>query len=721
MTTLKPIDDIEDINFKNKVKNLSKEKAIRCLDYILFNKHESLIIDDKFMNKLWKIAGQSMSRSILISWYKQLCIDGYYEYDKYIIDLLCKKKVRVKFGVLVVAQTLSPFPEIDFTIEKDLWYKLYNENIKYSGIKNEDIISNNKQLSKLEKEKLTYGQFGCKYDCGMCPKMPNYPRSYIPGEPALDRAVKEKYDPQLQMLARLNMYSNIGFTVDKLEVILLGGTLESYFGKKIHGEEYFEWYVKNLYYAANTFNDSQPKRDILTLKEERNINRTKIPHIIGLTIESRPDNMIKSLLRYRNAGVTRIQIGIQHYGSIYSDRILDRIDRRCNTKDTENAIKTAKRNCFKIDGHFMADLPQPLKYGLNYRHIKKLGKQLTINDIDESIDMLNADLEMYHEITYGTECQCDQHKNYPTATMDWTDIKSEFENKLYKPYGENKYTANELNEIYNYSEYPLINDWSSIINNDFIDLEEYKYNFYSFMHEFVVKEIEYQNKQKKNNNIVFNVLEILLVYIIMHVRPWVRINRTVRDIPESYVIGGIKKSNTNQYLVQYMKRHNWKSNCLRFRTITEDEIKKYILENEFKKKKNIKFRNLQYISSDGLENFMEYYLDIDGYYKCIGFLRLRFDKMSGYDYKDKLIFPELKDCALIRELHVYGNVLNTNSCSSKSTQHQGYGTKLLKKAIELSQSEGFNKIAVIAGDGVKNYYANKYNFIDEGSFLIKYI
>ena len=75
--------------------------------------------------------------------------------------------------------------------------------------------------------------------------------------------------------------------------------------------------------------------------------------------------------------------------------------------------------------------------------------------------------------------------------------------------------------------------------------------------------------------------------------------------------------------------------------------------------------------------------------------------------------------ALIRELHVYGKVIACNDNqkyyennnifihqdNSNKTQHKGIGKKLLARAEEIAFNNGYKRIAVIAGVGVRDYYA----------------
>jgi elongator complex protein 3 len=68
---------------------------------------------------------------------------------------------------------------------------------------------------------------------------------------------------------------------------------------------------------------------------------------------------------------------------------------------------------------------------------------------------------------------------------------------------------------------------------------------------------------------------------------------------------------------------------------------------------------------------------------------------------------------MIRELHVYGQTLAVNT-GLKGVQHQGLGTRLVNEAISLAKSHGHDKIAVISGTGVRNYY-RRFGFELEGN------
>jgi predicted N-acetyltransferase YhbS len=94
--------------------------------------------------------------------------------------------------------------------------------------------------------------------------------------------------------------------------------------------------------------------------------------------------------------------------------------------------------------------------------------------------------------------------------------------------------------------------------------------------------------------------------------------------------------------------------------------------------------------------------------------------------KGKIAFQELVGCAMIRELHVYGQVVQVNRTgqtgpsSSTSQQHAGFGTRLMQNAIYLAHTLGYKKISVISGEGVKPYY-RRFGFYDGDHFMMKNI
>jgi histone acetyltransferase (RNA polymerase elongator complex component) len=523
----------------------------------------------------------------------------------------------------------------------------------------------------------TMKSFSCEYDCSYCPQQPGRPRSYVDGEPGNDRAVSVNYDTKSQIYVRGNTYRANGHPIDKAEVIVLGGTFHSY--DSVYHEEFF----RNLYFSFNTINGER-EREMLSLEEEMLINTCmdnnlnelyssdhNICRVIGLTIETRPDQInARSIKNLRRFGVTRVQLGVQHT----DDRVLLRVNRGCTNADSINAILNLKRCNFKVDIHLMPDLPRPYteEFVENNKSSLKSNKIIIKSEnIDWDFDMIKSDREMFDLIFHGEDYAPDQCKIYPFQVMDWTKLKGENEKGLHVSYAD-------------------------------------------------IKESDDASK---------NELVKTLIDVKSRIPPYVRINRLKRDIPDSYSLGGLTDSHGREYIHKLMKKMNLKCKCIRCNEIKKKEID---LNDVF-------LKVYKYRASEADEYFI-YYTDAEDH--IIGFVRLRLDKLSGYftKYKknninnnikreirsQKLLFKELANCAMIRELHVYGQAIKVENNKSKSeslnenaksTQHLGFGTRLIYAALIIAHSNGYDKMSVIPGEGVKQYYSKKFGFKVEHDYM----
>lgn len=69
------------------------------------------------------------------------------------------------------------------------------------------------------------------------------------------------------------------------------------------------------------------------------------------------------------------------------------------------------------------------------------------------------------------------------------------------------------------------------------------------------------------------------------------------------------------------------------------------------------------------------------------------------------------DTAMIRELHVYGNLASLKSdknknakTNAKQVQHTGHGKQLMSIAEQISHEHNYKRLSVISGVGVRKYY-----------------
>tara|TARA_Y100000816_G_scaffold282846_1_gene259018 strand:- start:1516 stop:3411 length:1896 start_codon:yes stop_codon:yes gene_type:complete len=252
--------------------------------------------------------------------------------------------------------------------------------------------------------------FSCKHNCYYCPNEPAHegnnfqaqPRSYLYDEPAVRRANQHGFDSYGQMVNRMDTLFMNGQKVDKIDIVVEGGTYTEY------PIDYLQEYHRDLFYAANTYFD-EFKRERLSIEEEIRINETAKAHIIGISIETRPDALDNDWLkRFRKWGVTRIQLGVQHT----DNKILKKINRGHNIECAIDAMKYLKDNCFKIHIHIMPDLP------------------------DSNPDM---DKKMF-DFVYEHICP-DEMKIYPCQVVPWTIIERWNKQGKYTPYSDSNIQA----------------------------------------------------------------------------------------------------------------------------------------------------------------------------------------------------------------------------------------------------------------------------------------
>jgi len=199
------------------------------------------------------------------------------------------------------------------------------------------------------------------------------------------------------------------------------------------------------------------------------------------------------------------------------------------------------------------------------------------------------------------------------------------------------------------------------------------------------------------------VLENLIIACKKIVPPYVRIIRLIRDIPGESIIAGNMITN----LRQVIKDRGIACGCIRCREAREKELRI----------KNLELRIIKYKASGGEEYFLSYESK-DG--KILyGFCRLRLItrnlQLVTRNSKSPLP-PLLKGAGLIRELHVYGELVPVGQ--NKKIQHAGLGKMLMREAERIVALSGYKKIAVIAGVGVRGYY-RKFGYKLKNSYMVR--
>jgi elongator complex protein 3 len=233
----------------------------------------------------------------------------------------------------------------------------------------------------------------CKHGtCVYCPSL-DAPQSYTPQSPAVLRAAQLKYDPFEQVKSRLNAFKAMNHPVDKIELIIMGGTFLSF-------PEGFQYdFVKRCYDALN-------RKTSKNLSEAKKANEKAKHRCVALCIETRPDICSeKEIERMLEFGATRVELGVQ----AIDDKIYKKVNRGHTVKDVIEATKRLKDSGFKVGYHLMPGLP-----GSNHK----------------------KDLEMFKKIFEDEKFKPDQIKIYPCQVIKGSELEKWHAKGKYEPYSE---------------------------------------------------------------------------------------------------------------------------------------------------------------------------------------------------------------------------------------------------------------------------------------------
>jgi len=232
-----------------------------------------------------------------------------------------------------------------------------------------------------------------KEPCAYCPGGPPYgvPQSYTGHEPAAMRGLQNSFDPYLQVKNRIQQLRAIGHIVDKVELIIMGGTFPS------TPIEYQETFVKGCL-------------DFITEQKSSSFEQTKTNaetsrvHNVGITVETRPDwAKCEHVDQMLCMGVTRVELGVQN---IYDD-IYAFVNRGHTVQDVVEATRMLKDAGLKVAYHLMPGLP-----GSNFQR----------------------DLKAFKKIFTDANFKPDMMKIYPCLVLKGTKSYEWWKNGEYKPY-----------------------------------------------------------------------------------------------------------------------------------------------------------------------------------------------------------------------------------------------------------------------------------------------
>jgi elongator complex protein 3 len=195
-----------------------------------------------------------------------------------------------------------------------------------------------------------------------------------------------------------------------------------------------------------------------------------------------------------------------------------------------------------------------------------------------------------------------------------------------------------------------------------------------------------------------------IIQIKKHIPEYCRIMRIQRDIPTYLTEAGPDRTNLRQMITNRLEKAQQSCNCIRCREPRGRKISN-----------NLKIKTNQFESSGGTEVFISKE-DIKNNI-LLGYARLRIPyKPFRKEITEK--------SAGIRELHVFGTSLDIEQEPKNKTevQHRGIGKELMLTAEKIAKEEfDKNKMLVISGIGVREYYKKQLNYKLDGPYVSKKI
>ena len=462
--------------------------------------------------------------------------------------------------------------------------------------------------------------------CLYCPESDIAPPSYTGEEPAALRGRMFEYHPYVQCFNRLSQLKKIGHPVDKVELIIMGGTFPS------RDLCYQEWFVSQCLKAMTDFGlilennvefeinkplirefekgilKTYPPNDYVLIDDAQLANENSKVRCVGMTFETRPDYCKKEHInRMLNFGVTRVELGVQ----TLSDELYEKVKRGHTIADVIESNQLLRDSAIKVAMHMMP--------GLFVRQ--------------------KEDLKMFKQLFSDDNFKPDMLKIYPCLVTKGSELYDMWEEGSYSPY-----TDEEAADL------------------------------------------------------IVEVKKIL--------PKWVRTMRIQRDIPSTLIEAGVQKSNLGEIVYNKLDENHINCQCIRCREIGHKKTNENYTLDDFKLFKET------YTACGGEETFIS--IEDKNEESIAGFLRFRIPSQNTFR-------PEITDkTALIRELHVYGNMIQIGDKNPSIGQHTGFGEKLLNEAENIAINNGYDEIAIISGIGTRNYY-RKFGYERKGPYMAKKI
>ena len=492
--------------------------------------------------------------------------------------------------------------------------------------------------------------FPCPGKCIFCPNDIRMPKSYLADEPGAQRAERNLFDPYLQTYNRLLAFKNTGHGTDKVELIILGGTWSYY------PEAYQIWFIKEAFRALNDFAEGLDDRERISAQYKAMQERLIKFSSESMTVENSEIDGLELDKSY-NLTVSQLYVAPERKAG------LDEYQ-KAEWSELEFEQKRNEVGLFRNVGLVIETRPDNISVAEVMR-IRRLGctkaqigfqslndEVLSLNKRGHGVDASRRAVALLRQAGFKIHAHWMPNLYGSSVEKDKADYDLLFGDPDFKPDELKIYPCSLIGsaELMQYYER---GEWSPYSQSELLDI---------------------------------------LTYCLRNTPPYCRLTRVIRDIPSTDIVTGNTKTNFREVAERELERVGEQSQDIRAREVRGAKISADQLQIE----------QIPYETQVSKEIFIQG-VTKEAPKKLAGFLRLSLPTVENP-------ITELKDCAIVREVHVYGQVVGFGEKGEKEkgrAQHLGLGTLLLEEAKKIAKEAGFNKLAVISAIGTREYYRKR--------------
>ncbi len=507
--------------------------------------------------------------------------------------------------------------------------------------------------------------FPCPGTCIFCPNDVRMPKSYLADEPGAQRAEKNAFDPYLQAWMRLQTYRNLGHSTDKIEIIILGGTWSFY------PETYQVWFVKRIFDALHDFGQGIDRRAeaAAALREKSQFTGLPVSDVTiqGASMSASYNQTVQEIyaaeMRRSRELAEQIAVGLRPRGPA---------DEYASWAELEAAQRQNETAACRAVGLVVETRPDRISAEevIRARRLGCTKVQIGFQSLNDRVLDLN---KRGHDVA---------------ATRRAVALLRRAGFKIH---------AHWMPNLYGSSPAADLEDYQRLFDDPDFRPDELKIYPCSLIESAELMQ-QYQTGDWRPYR--HDELLELLVDCFGRTPEYCRLTRVIRDIPGTDIVDGNKVTNFRQLVERELERRGGGSADIRAREIRKKSVTAA----------DLKLEKLSYKSSIGDEVFLQF---ITEQREIAGFLRLSLPADS-----EAALLEELRGCAMIREVHVYGLALGIGATGAGRAQHTGLGRRLIERAAAIASELGYQRLAVISSVGTREYY-RKRGFADGELYQIR--